>query len=358
MRLAGTSSRPGAWPMRRPPGPRTSAAGGVITAQSAFWAARAAEQAGQADAQRELLEQARRAAPDSYYGARAAELLGGWNQGTVPVGAPIAPADWRVAEDWIASWSGAPAYHADERGYPPDVAGSGMVQRAIALEEVDLQSESIAEWNAARETWKEDPVKLYLLARLAHEHNAPYIALKAAEDLAKRSPDKGFANAPAALRRLIFPTPYSEAALAHAEEHGLDPRMLYAMLRQESLFNPGAISWVGARGLGQIMPPTAQGIAQNLQVEGFQEADLLRPTVSMRFGAFYLSRQLDMMEGSLPGALSAYNGGPGNAQRWADGTIVADTDLFTENIDYPETKGYVKLVYGYYGAYQRLYRAP
>jgi peptidoglycan lytic transglycosylase len=334
------------------------AAGGLIAAQSMFWAARAAEQADQSDTRRQLLEQALSAAPDSYYGARAAELLGRMQEGDLPIGAPVPTALWRAAEDWIAGWSGAPAYHADERGYPPEVASVGPVRRAIALQDVDLQPESIAEWNAARVAWYNDPLKLYLLARLAHEHDTPYIALKAAEDLTQLSPDKGYANAPTALRRLIFPTPYSDAALAYAQKHGLDPRMLYAMLRQESLFNAGAISWAGAQGLGQIMPATAQGIAQNLKVEGFQEADLLRPTVSIRFGAFYLNHQLAMMEGNFQGALSAYNGGPGNAQRWAGGTIVADPDLFTEGIDYPETRGYVKLVYGYYGAYKRLYRWP
>ena len=110
--------------------------------------------------------------------------------------------------------------------------------------------------------------------------------------------------------------------------------------------------------LAQVMPATAQGIAQNLEVSGFEEADLLRPAISIRFGAFYLGHQLDMMEGSLPAALAAYNGGPGNATRWAGGNTVADPDLFTESIDYSETRGYVKLVYGYYGAYQRLYKAP
>jgi soluble lytic murein transglycosylase len=61
------------------------------------------------------------------------------------------------------------------------------------------------------------------------------------------------------------------------------------------------------------------------------------------------------MQGSLQAALAAYNGGPGNAQRWAGGTSVADPDLFTEAIDFAETRDYVKLVYGYYGAYRRLY---
>jgi soluble lytic murein transglycosylase len=331
---------------------------GAPAAQRAFWAARAAQQAGQTDAHHKLLEQAYVAAPDSYYGARAAELLGRTEEGDAPIGAPIEKAAWRAAEDWIAGWSGAPAHHADERGYPPDVAGAGSVQRAIGLQEINLHAEAIAEWNTARTAWQDDPVKLYLLARLAHQNDAPYIALKAAEDLVNRSRDKGATSVPEALRRLLFPAPYDEAVIANAREYGLDPRTLYAMVRQESLFNPQAQSGAGAIGLGQIMPTTAQGIAQNLKVEGYQEADLLRPAVSIRFGAFYLNRQLALMEGSLPGALSAYNGGPGNAQRWAGGTRVADPDLFAEGIDYPETRSYVKLVYGYYGAYKRLYKWP
>jgi soluble lytic murein transglycosylase len=133
---------------------------------------------------------------------------------------------------------------------------------------------------------------------------------------------------------------------------------LYALLRQESLFNPGATSWVGARGLAQVMPATGQGIAQNLGVTDFHETDLYRPAVSIRFGAFYLGYQQRAMNGSLQAALSAYNGGPGNAQRWAGGTSVPDPDMFTEVIDYEETRSYVRLVYGYYGAYQRLYALP
>ncbi len=329
---------------------------GVVAAQAAFWAARAASPDN--EAYDELLNAAFSAAPDSYYGARAAELLGAESEGSVPPGAPVAAELWRTAEDWIAIWSGAPAYYLNERGYPPEVAQAGPIVRAIELGEVGLQPEAIAEWNAAMEVWREDPVKLYLLARLADQHGVPYIALRAAEVLTRRSPDKGFANAPEALRRLIFPTPYGAAIQAQAAERGLDPRALYAMLRQESLFNPGATSWVGARGLGQVMPATAQGIAQNLQVPDFDEADLYRPVVSIRFGAFYLGYQVNMMEGSLLGGLAAYNGGPGNAQRWAGGTAVTDPDLFAEGIDYQETRGYVKLVYGYYGAYRRLYKRP
>lgn len=333
-------------------------ADGVAAAQGAFWAARAAQQGGHDAAARPLLERAATAAPDSYYGARAFELMGGERDGAAQLGAPISDAAWRAAEDWIASWSGAPAYHLAERGYPADVAQAGAVLRAIALQDVGLQPEAIAEWNEARTAWRDDPQKLYLLARMADAHGVPYIALKAAEDLAARSPGKGFATAPEALRRLIFPAPYSAVALAEARARNLDPRALYALLRQESLFNPGATSGAGALGLAQIMPATAQGIAQNIKQDEFQTGDLYLPELSIRFGAFYLAHQIAAMNGSLPGGLAAYNGGPGNAQRWAGGTTVSDPDRFTEGIDYAETRGYVKLVYGYYGAYRRLYARP
>jgi soluble lytic murein transglycosylase len=68
---------------------------------------------------------------------------------------------------------------------------------------------------------------------------------------------------------------------------------------------------------------------------------------------------MSSMEGSIHGGLAAYNGGLGNAYRWAGGgSSVADADLFTEFIDYPETETYIKRVYGYYGTYQRLYTLP
>jgi soluble lytic murein transglycosylase len=332
-------------------------ASGALAARGAFWGARSAQQLGQNDVAQQLYEAAITAAPDSYYGARAMEQLGRAPTGSIPLGAPVTDVEWREAEEWIASWSGQPAYYVAEQGYPPDVAESGAVPRAIALGQLNLLPDAIIEWNDARSRWSKDPIKLYMTARLAHEHETPYIGLKAAEDLLALAPDKG-ASAPTALRRLIFPTPYSAVVAAHANEQQVDPRALYALLRQESLFNPGATSWVGARGLAQVMPATGQGIAQNLGVADFHETDLYRPAVSIRFGAFYLGYQQRAMNGSLQAALSAYNGGPGNAQRWAGGTSVPDPDMFTEVIDYEETRSYVRLVYGYYGAYQRLYALP
>lgn len=327
------------------------ASAGQMAAQAAYWTARALEAAGEAGSEThaEMLDAARAAAPDSYYARRVAELTDGIGAGELRLDRPLGEAEWREVEAWLASWAGAPPDDSQQ------VAADPAVQRAVALAEVGLINESIGEWRAPLDAWKDDPHRLYLLARLAHEHGVTYVALTAAQRLAQIAPAEA-AQPPDGLLLLIYPAPYRAIVLAEARAQGVDPLALYALLRQESLFNPGAVSWAGARGLAQVMPETGRGIAQALGVEEYSDDDLLRPAVSIRFGAFYLRRQLENMSGSLPGALAAYNGGPGNAWRWAGGESVPDPDMFVERIDFNETRNYVKLVYGFYGVYERLYR--
>jgi soluble lytic murein transglycosylase len=326
---------------------------GYLKALGTFWAARCArslqnlEQAGQ------LFTIAFQAAPESYYGTRAAEELALPYEPRWKPGEPIMPEHWRALEAWVAGWAGQDGDDATV----PEVVTSGFVLRATGLSQVGLHAESIGEWNSGRDQWETTPLALVRLARAAHENEVPYIALKVAEQLRKLVP----ADAPPppdTLLRLIYPTPYSELMLEEARIWGIDPRLVYALIRQESLFYPYATSWVGARGLGQVMPSTGEGIARQLEVEGFHIDDLYRPSVSVRFGTYYIDQQIASMNGSIHGGLAAYNGGLGNAMRWAEGDVVHDADVFAEIIDYRETRNYVKLVYGYFGVYQRMYAYP
>ncbi|MBX0326087.1 transglycosylase SLT domain-containing protein [Oscillochloris sp. ZM17-4] len=324
---------------------------GEAQAQAAFWAGRAASAIGDEPAAADLFRVALEADPTSYYGARAAEELGDVAQGDTPLDAPLTDADWDALRAWVRAWPGQEAAPA-----PADlgVEGDGFVRRAALLAEVGLSAEARNEWMAAAARWGDDPPRLAELARLAHSQGVPYAALRVAARLYRLAPADS--APPPALERLLFPTPYPGLVAQQSAERDLDPRLLYALLRQESLFDPGATSWVGARGLGQVMPETGQGIAQNLGVIDFSLDDLYRPAVSVRFGAYYLATRIGDMEGSVQAALSAYNGGLGNAMRWAGGSSVADPDLFTEGVDFPETKGYIKSVYGFYAAYQRIYK--
>jgi soluble lytic murein transglycosylase len=319
---------------------------GPPRAEGYYWAARSEINLGNQDEGRRLLRAAYDAAPNSYYAARAADMLQLNEGANLPVGAAITPEAEAAGNAWIATWAtDAPTNTLDIAPYR---------ERALELHLVDLRSESLAEWIAARDAAGDNPYALYAVALAALRSNSPYAAVSTAQRLVGLAPVAA-GEPPVAIRQILYPTPYATAVLTESQEFAIDPRVLYALMRQESIFNPDATSWVGARGLAQVMPETGAAIAQNLGIAGFTPDDLYHPVVSIRFGAFYIGAQIERMNGSVQAALAGYNGGPGNAERWAGGTTVADPDVFLQTIDFPETSHYVEVVYANYGAYRRLY---
>jgi len=154
-----------------------------------------------------------------------------------------------------------------------------------------------------------------------------------------------------ALLRLAYPLSYVGLLDAESRQAEIDPLFLAALVRIESLWNPGAVSIADARGLTQVIPPTGQAIADSLGVEDFAIEHLFRPAVSLRFGADYISGQLRRF-GRPDAALAAYNGGPGNAERWlleAPGDSMAD---YAATVDFSETQSYVEFVLEAYAVYQ------
>jgi soluble lytic murein transglycosylase len=314
-------------------------------ARGAFWAGRAAAALGDSAAA-EFYRVARSAAPESYYATRAAEELGEPFGGALALATPLTTADWQSLQDWIATWAGTPPVQND------DVLAN-YLSRAEELYAVGLLRQAGDEWLAAINAYQLDAYALATIAQAAVAAEQPDIALRAAQHLPTLAPT--VSPQPAVLLRLRFPAPYNEAVREQSATYDLDPRLFLALMRQESLFDADATSWVGARGLAQVMPETGAWIAQQLTMHDFTVDDLYRPALSIRFGSYYLSERIANMNGSAHGALAAYNGGLGNAMRWAGGETVADPDLFVETIDFPETKGYVQAVYGFYGVYQDLY---
>ncbi len=322
---------------------------GTDSAEGYFWAGSALVQAGQGPEAGAQLQAAIQAAPQSFYGMRAREMLKQPLDGQTPLGTGPSADERRAAGEWIGGW-----FKSDLPNVAEVVGNAPELVRARELLRLGLRNEARDEWFAARDAWNDDPLRLWYLAVHAHDAGDAYVALKAAERVVALSPDKHITpKTPIGLLRLIYPTPYLRVVRREAQQFGLDPRLLYALIRQESLFNPDATSWVGARGLAQVMPETAAGIAQNLQVADFSPDQLYQPAVSIRFGAHYLSHQLRAFDNNVLAAASAYNGGPGNAARWLQNT--SDRDLFPELIDYRETRDYVKIVYGNWGMYRLLY---
>ncbi|MCS7173403.1 MAG: lytic transglycosylase domain-containing protein [Armatimonadetes bacterium] len=134
-----------------------------------------------------------------------------------------------------------------------------------------------------------------------------------------------------------------------AQEVGVDPLLLLAVMREESRFDPQAVSHAGAVGLLQLLPATARELDATVDFR-----DLLSPAVNLRLGARYLAEQLQRFK-DLRLALAAYNAGPGAARAFAAGGI-RDPDEFVERIPYAETRTYLRRVLQSYGIYRWLYR--
>lgn len=332
---------------------------GIIAAQGAYWAGRAKRESGDLAGGNILLKRAALLAPESYYAARTEDLLGITRQGKTPVTAIVQVQDWTALNDWVGQWAAPLVGGQSEQTMATLMqAQTGFLARAIALDEVGLAAEARAEWRAAWQSYLDDPRALALLARIAHEHGRADVALDSVDQLIDQIPASARTRMPVIIARLRLPTPYALSVLASAQEQQIDPLLLYALIRQESRFAPQIRSVAGAYGLAQVMPDTARGIAEHLRVAEFRDSDLARPALNIRFGAFYLGTQLRQLEDNVYAALAAYNGGPTNAIRWLQAPGTSDPDRFIEGIDYDETRAYVKIVYGNYAAYQRLYKQP
>jgi len=133
--------------------------------------------------------------------------------------------------------------------------------------------------------------------------------------------------------RVLYPIAYTPQLIALAEEHGLDPALVAAVVRCESRFAADAVSRCGAIGLMQIMPDTGAWIAQQLAIPDFETDQLFEPAHNLRFGIWYLSHLVERF-GNQRDALAAYNAGPGNVERWQSGSEVVfeETRLYIERV--------------------------
>ncbi len=135
----------------------------------------------------------------------------------------------------------------------------------------------------------------------------------------------------------------------------MDAELMFSVMRQESAFNPFAISRSGARGLMQIMPATATYIRHKQGRGRISKQKLSDPKMNMNLSQFYLNYLMDKMNGNLLHVIAGYNGGPGNINKWISKGVVSVDDpvLFVESIPYAETKHYTKKVFANLWMYQK-----
>ena len=280
----------------------------ISQGRGAFWAAEAAKRMGRADwVGRWHAASAEQST--SFYGQLAASRLG------IPL--PLS---------------------FDSRPAPTQAERAAFAQRELVrivrllgeLRRDELQETFLRHLGQAAGT----PEEVALVAELANAVGRPDIGVWSA----KQARNQGLL-----LPELLFPLPFTPKA------RGVEPALVLSLIRQESQFNPEAISHAGARGLMQLMPATAKSVARRNGLR-YDKGRLTRdPDYNMRLGTSYLADMLDEFNGSHVMALAAYNAGPHRVTRWvADHGDPRRPDVdpieWIEQIPFSETRNYVMRV--------------
>jgi soluble lytic murein transglycosylase len=325
--------------------------------QALLWQGKAYLAAGNVVSGQAALQTAVQTSPDSYAGIRANALL--VNAPPLLAGARFnvsASIDEQVAaEQWLQSWL-SPTRVLTDTPALRDV----RFARGTQLAQMGLEAEALSEFMGLLNDFAHDPVAMYRLAVHLRDLRLYRLSIACAEALMRLSPFPTPAALPKFVARLIYPAYYADLVLVHAQEFGIDPALVFAVIRQESLFEALAESTAAAQGLMQVIPSTGAEIHRELGwPPNYTTRDLTRPFVSVRFGAYYLSKQRRAFDGDWYAALAAYNGGAGNALRWlersGDAINPRDPDVFYGLISFEETQRYVRLVTTNYAMYRRLY---
>jgi len=295
------------------------------------------------------------AASGTYYGLRAGDILSSTNGlPYVPGRFDVDPDEGRAeAEQWLANWL--QVTPDSLRSLPADVINDARFKRGNEFWHLGKLAEGKAEFQALRDAYSDQPAVLYPLAIYYRDIGLYYPSIVAAASLIRQSPAGSIENAPRFLQRLVYPIYYANLIVPEAQAHNIDPMIIFSLMRAESLFDGAVTSSAAAGGLMQIIPDTGAQIARDLHWSDYQQSDLYRPFINVKFGVYYLRHYgLDFLDGDMYAAWAAYNGGPGNAQRWKDASN-GDTDLFVENISLGETRLYIDRLRENLAWYQRLY---
>jgi soluble lytic murein transglycosylase len=155
----------------------------------------------------------------------------------------------------------------------------------------------------------------------------------------------------------LFPRPYWDDLKKYSTSNALDPYLVAALIRQESEFNPAAVSHANAVGLMQLLPKVGKSVARQEKLRHFSPQQLFTPAVNMQLGTRYFRSMVDKF-GAFEYALAAYNAGSDRVQEWLAQGKYRDPQEFVESIPFTETREYVQAILRNENVYRQLYGAP
>jgi soluble lytic murein transglycosylase len=177
-----------------------------------------------------------------------------------------------------------------------------------------------------------------------------------AEALRDRVPGRlPLALLPPAFHRCLYPFAYREPLLAEGRLRGVDPRLMAALIRVESRFDPLALSPGAARGLTQFVVATARHVAAGLGMDRLEADDLYRPEVAIDLGGAYLAQLLRTFRGTPQIAIAAYDAGEAQALLWRTYCFSPEPEEYFTKVGFRETRLYLARVLAAWTQYQRLY---
>lgn len=191
---------------------------------------------------------------------------------------------------------------------------------------------------------------LQYLAIAGKKSNNLFIEVRAIRDLIRelKIPEDPFTLPPFILEKL-YPRPYRNIVQENSKRWNISEDIIYALMRQESMFREDAISRSGAIGLMQIMPKTGEWLSQKLKIENY---DLFKPEDSIFLGSKFFSDLMKMYEHNFHWASIAYNGGPGNLAKWKKKYYKGDFYYFLEILPSEESRNYCRKTYQNYLHYK------
>jgi soluble lytic murein transglycosylase len=156
----------------------------------------------------------------------------------------------------------------------------------------------------------------------------------------------------------LFPRPYWSDLKRFSLANGLDPYLVASLIRQESEFNPLAVSRANAVGLMQLLPKTGRVVAHEEALKRYSSSELFTPAVNLELGTRYFRGMVDKFGGSFEQALAAYNAGSDRVEEWMGQGKYRDAPEFVESIPFTETREYVQAIMRNANVYRQLYGTP
>lgn len=226
-------------------------------------------------------------------------------------------------------------------------------RRAVELRALGLEHDAARELAALTDRYSRDPEVLAALSMMLNEVGAYHHALRLVRSRFREKLERTGGAVAEGLWSVAYPTGLIPT-IKMSGANGVDPYLVAAIIREESQYDWRAVSRVGAIGLMQVMPATANAVAQQYRFPNLTREDLFDQEINIRIGARYIEQLFTQFSGNMVQTIAAYNAGPIVVGTWAANHRGRSEDEFVELIQYQETRQYVKRVLRSYKEYLRL----